>query len=253
MKKLSPIQGIILSTANQEPTSFKYFDFVMAAFVAVLLLSNLVGPAKLVHLGPFTFGAGVFFFPISYIFGDVLTEVYGYARSRRVIWAGFAAQAFATLMVTVILAMPAAPGEFNQNYQKALETALGSTWRIITASLIAFWCGEFVNSFVLAKLKVLTRGKWLWTRTIGSTIAGQLVDSIIFYPIAFLGIAALGLAGWTWQDMVKVMISNWALKTAWEIAMTPVTYRIVSFLKKHEGVDHFDVKTNFTPFSIKAE
>ncbi len=172
---------------GQRQEGYRYYDLVMVAFVTVLVCSKLIGPAKIAWLdvpvlGTLTFGAGVLFFPISYVFGDILTEVYGYARSRRVIWAGFAALGFASLMAWVIVELPPAP--FWQN-QSAYEVAFGSTWRIASASLIAFLCGEFVNSYVLAKMKILTSGRWLWTRTIGSTIFGEGIDSALFYPLAF--------------------------------------------------------------------
>src|ERR687896_563985 len=169
--------------------SYRYYEFVMSAFVTVLICSNLIGPAKAAQLelplvGSVTFGAGVLFFPISYVFGDILTEVYGYARARRVIWAGFGALAFASLMAYVVVALPPDPEWKNQ---PAYEIVFGSTWRIAAASMFAYFCGEFVNSYVLAKMKILTAGKWLWTRTIGSTIVGEAVDSALFYPLAFYG------------------------------------------------------------------
>jgi len=221
----------------------------MAALVAVLLCSNMIGPGKscrVLILGlPLVFGAGNVFFPISYIFGDVLTEVYGYARSRRVIWAGFGALVFSALMGQVILAMPSNPDEpFNAVMQPALVVVFGNGPRIVTASMLAFWAGDFVNSFVLAKMKVWTRGKHLWTRTVGSTIVGQLVDSLIFYPVAFLGI-------WTRSTLVRVLVFNWAFKVMVEVVLTPVTYAIVGALKRAEGEDWFDEKTNFTPFSLR--
>ena len=225
---------------------YRYYDLVMAGFVTVLLCSNLIGPGKVVALGPFSFGAGNLFFPISYIFGDILTEVYGYARSRRVIWAGFIAMLFATVMSTVVLTMPPDPAEpYNKVIQPALETVFGGTWRIILASLIAFWLGDFANSYVLAKMKVKTEGRFLWMRTIGSTIVGQGIDSAVFYPIAFLGI-------WSADVMVKVVLFNWAFKVAIEAALTPVTYKVVGALKKAEAEDYFDRETNFTPFSLKV-
>src|SRR5881409_2362731 len=153
---------------------YKYYDLVMALFVTVLLCSNVIGASKVCRLWGFTFGAGVLFFPISYIFGDVLTEVYGYARARRVIWAGFGGLLFASVMATVVVALPPAP--FWKN-QEAYEIAFGTTWRIAAASMFAYFCGELANSFVLAKMKIMTAGKWLWTRTIGSTIVGEAVDS----------------------------------------------------------------------------
>ena len=222
--------------------NFKYYDLVMVAFVTVLLCSNLIGPSKLGQLWGFQFAAGVLFFPFSYIFGDILTEVYGYARARKVIWAGFAAQIFASVMAVAVLAFPPAP---EWPHQAALETAFGSTPRIMFASVIAYWAGEFVNSYVLAKMKVWTKGRMLWARTIGSTIFGQFVDSVFFYPLAFAGL-------WSGDQLVKVMITGILVKTLWEALMTPFTYRIVSFLKKHEGVDVFDTNTDFNPFHLKV-
>src|SRR5918992_704122 len=200
--------------------SYRYYDFVMAAFVTVLICSNLIGPAKIVQFDGWpAFGAGVLFFPISYVFGDILTEVYGYARARRVIWAGFAGLAFASLMASVVVALPPAPGWPNQH---AYEIAFGSTWRIAAASMLAYFCGEFANSFVLAKMKILTAGKWLWTRTIGSTIVGEAVDSTLFYPLAFYG-------GGILPDAIipKLMLVQFLAKVGVEIAFTPITYKIV--------------------------
>lgn len=220
----------------------------MAAFVAVYLCSNLIGPAKAAQLdlpgwGPVTFGAGVLFFPISYIFGEVLTEVYGYARARRVILAGFAAMVFASVMAAVIVALPPAPGWANQ---PAYEIAFGSTWRIVGASLCAFFCGEFVNSFVLARMKVRSNGRHLWQRTIGSTIVGEGVDSMLFYPIAFWN------SGLIPNELLPgIMLTQFVSKVAVEVLFTPLTYKIVAFLKRAEREDHYDVDTNFTPFSIR--
>jgi len=229
--------------------AYRYYDLLMAAFVTILLCSNLIGPGKscrlMVFSLPLVFGAGNLFFPISYIFGDVLTEVYGYARSRRVIWAGFAALAFATIMGQVIIHMPPDPAEpFNTRMQPALEIMFGNGPRIVTASILAFWAGDFANSFVLAKLKILTKGKHLWTRTVGSTVVGQAVDSVIFYPVAFASI-------WETETVVRVMIFNWVFKVSVEVVLTPLTYAIVGALKKAEGEDYFDVGTKFTPFSLK--
>ena len=214
----------------------------MAAFCTVLLCSNLIGASKVATLGGFTFGAGILFFPISYIFGDVLTEVYGYARARKVVWAGFIAMIFASLMSTIVVNLPPASGYTNQ---AALEAMFGNTPRITAASLIAFFCGEFANSFTLAKIKIQTKGKFLWIRTIGSTICGEMVDSLIFYPLAFWGL-------WPNDLVIKVLFTNYALKVLVEVVMTPFTYKIVSFLKKKENEDYFDYKTNFTPFSLKT-
>ena len=227
---------------SNSPRTYKYYDFVMAAFVTVLLCANLIGASKVATFFGFTFGAGVLFFPISYIFGDVLTEVYGYARSRRVVWAGFAALVFASIMSLVILAFPPAPG---WPHQEAFETVFGNTWRIALASMFAYLCGEFCNSFVLAKMKIWTEGKHLWTRTIGSTVVGQGVDSLIFYPLAFYG-------EWETSQVITVMITNWLLKVSWEVVLTPVTYAVVGWLKRREGVEVFDTATDFTPFSTKV-
>jgi queuosine precursor transporter len=220
----------------------RYFDFFMAAFVAILLLSNLIGAAKLSTVGGFTFGAGILFFPLGYVIGDVLTEVYGYARARRCVWAGFGAMLFMALMSYVVVSLPPAAGWPDQ---KAYESVFGNTWRIVAASLVAFWAGEFANSFVLAKMKILTRGKHLWSRTIGSTIIGQGVDSILFYPLAFLGV-------WQTHQVALVMVTNWALKVGWEVVLTPATYAVVGFLKRREGLDVYDSGTNFTPFRTRV-
>lgn len=228
----------------------------MAAFVAVLLCSNLIGVQKvssvnLPFYGEYIYGAGVLFFPISYLFGDILTEVYGYARSRKVIWAGFGALIFASLMSFVVTFLPlpvnVSPETLASNVEKqrAIEMIFGQTPRIVLASLTAFWLGEFVNSFVLAKMKLITSGKFLWIRTIGSTIMGEIADSLVFYPIAFYG-------SWTNQQLVSVMIGNYFIKVLWEVLATPVTYLIVGFLKKAEHEDYFDRDTDFNPFSLET-
>jgi uncharacterized integral membrane protein (TIGR00697 family) len=222
----------------------------MAAFVTVLLCSNFIGAAKqttvdLPLLGATTFSAGVLFFPISYIFGDILTEVYGYGRDRRVVWAGFGALAFASLMAWVVVSLPPAGSEFMKTYQANLEGVFGNSWRIALGSMIAFWCGSFSNAYVLAKMKVWMSGRRLWTRTIGSTVVGELVDSSLFYFIAFYGIWATG-------DVIKIAIAQYLLKTSWEVVMTPVTYRVVAFLKRTEHEDYYDRDTNFTPFTLKT-
>ncbi len=227
----------------------RFYDFVMAAFVAILLLSNVIGAGKVAQVtlpvvGPWPFGAGILFFPVSYIIGDVLTEVYGYARARRVIWAGFAATAFMAFMAWVVVALPPAPSWTNQ---AAYETVFGQVPRIVAASMAAFWAGEFVNSYVLARMKLLTRGRWLWTRTIGSTVVGQGVDSLIFYPLAFLG-----AEGWTPGLVVTVVFTQWALKVGWEVLLTPLTYLVVGTLKRAEGLDVFDERTDFSPFRARV-
>jgi uncharacterized integral membrane protein (TIGR00697 family) len=238
-------------TTARPSRSYRYYDLLIGGFVTVLLCSNLIGPGKSCRIvvpglgTPLVFGAGNVFFPISYIFGDVLTEVYGYARARKVIWAGFAAMIFATIMSQVVIRLPVNPDEpFNRLIQPALEVCFGGTWRIVSGSILAFWAGDFVNSFVLAKMKVLTRGRFLWTRTIGSTLAGQAVDSLIFYPIAFLGT-------WTTTTMVQVITFNWAFKVMVEVVLTPVTYLVVNRLKRAEAEDFYDTNTDFTPFSLQ--
>ena len=235
----------------ETPRQFKYFDLIMAAFVAVLLCSNLIGVHKvssvnLPFYGEYIYGTGVLFFPLSYLFGDILTEVYGYARSRKVIWAGFGALVFASIMAWAVTALPPAASMKPENIA-AIDLIFGQTWRIVAASLTAFWLGEFVNSFVLAKMKLLTEGKYLWMRTIGSTLAGEAVDSLIFYPIAFLG-----SPGWSNELVVSVMIGNYFLKVLWEIIATPLTYKIVAFLKKAEHEDFYDRETDFNPFTLNT-
>jgi len=230
--------------------SYRYYDLILGAFVAVLLCSNLIGPAKVVQLdlpffGKTDFGAGNLFFPLSYIFGDILTEVYGYALARRVIWSGFAAMIFATVMTWVVLAMPASPNEpFSAQLQPALETCFGGGWRIALGSIVAFCVGDFLNSYVLAKMKVRMGGKHPWARFIGSTVVGQGVDSLIFYPLAFLGI-------WSPQTLLAVMLANWIFKVLVEVVMTPVTTVVCAKLKQVEGVDAYDTDTDFTPFSLR--
>jgi hypothetical protein len=223
--------------------SYKYYDLITAVFVTVLLCSNLIGPGKAASLWGFSFGAGILFFPISYLFGDILTEVYGYARARRVVWTGFGALAFASLMSWVVLALPPAPG---WEGQEALAAVFGQTPRIVLASLAAFWVGEFVNSYALARMKVATAGRWLFSRTIGSTIVGAAIDSAIFYPVAFLGV-------WKTSLVMQVMLSNYVLKVLWEVAATPFTYWVVNALKRAEHEDYFDRETDFTPFKLAAE
>jgi queuosine precursor transporter len=222
--------------------TYQYYDLIMASFVAVLLCANLVGVSKIATVAGFTFGAGNIFFPISYLFGDVLTEVYGYARSRKVVWAGFGALAYASLMAFVVVHLPAAEGWKGQEH---LEAVFGNTWRTALASLLGYACGEFGNSFTLAKLKVLTQGRFLWMRTIGSTIVGEAIDTLVFYPLAFFG-------QWETDLLLKVMLANYGIKVAWEILATPITYRVVNFLKRKENEDFYDKETDFTPFSLKT-
>jgi len=233
-------------TANElKGEHFRYFDFTMVAFVVILLLSNVIGAEKrsvvsLPWIGPWPFGAGILFFPISYVIDDVLTEVYGYARARRVIWTGFVALLFMGVMEWTVVHLPVAEGWTGQ---PAYERVFGGGWRIILASLAAFWAGDFLNSVVLAKMKIWTGGRWLWSRTIGSTIIGEGADSLIFYPLAFLG-----LPDWPAHIMLMVMLSQFVLKVSWEVVLTPVTYAVVGFLKRAEGVDVYDRGTDFSPF-----
>ena len=226
---------------------YKYYDFMMAAFVCVLVCSNLIGPAKVTQidapiLGTLTFGAGVLFFPISFIFGDILTEVYGYAASRRVIWVGFAGLAFASLMAWMIVALPPAPF---WNNQQEYEVAFGSTWRISLAGLIAFAVGEFVNSFIMAKMKLVSKGKHLWQRTITSTIFGETIDTVLFVPLAFWN------SGIIPNDKIGLVVGAQIIaKIGVEVFFTPVVYKIVAFLKRAENEDYYDKNTNFNPFKI---
>ena len=219
--------------------AYRYYDLVVAAFVTVLLCSNLIGTAKVCEFHGVTFGASVLFFPISYIFGDVLTEVYGYAKARRAVWAGLFAMVFASFVSWFVLALPPAPGwELQGTYEKVF----GQTPRIVAASLVAYFVGELVNAYVLAKMKIRTEGRYLWTRTIGSTIVGEAVDSLLFFPLAFAGVWPTSLLG-------QVIWSNYLVKVLWEVLMTPVTYKIVGFLKRAEGLDTFDRDTDFSPFT----
>jgi len=252
----TPVHVDAAALANRP---MRYYDFALAAFVTILLLSNLIGAAKLSVVQGQVFGSGILFFPIGYVLGDVLTEVYGYGRARRCVWAGFFAMLFMALMSAIVVAMPPFAGwgcaaSDNPAFaavvkasnsgavcQATYESVFGGTWRIVGASVAAFWAGEFVNSYVLARMKIWTAGKALWARTIGSTIFGEGVDSLIFYPLAFLGI-------WSTDQVMTVLVTNWALKVGWEVLLTPVTYAVVGFLKKREGLDIYDESTNFSPF-----
>ena len=245
LTETAPPTPVALDADALKGRPLRYFDFVMAAFVTIMLLSNVLGAGKvavieLPGIGFWPFGAGILFFPIGYVLGDILTEVYGYARARRCIWAGTVALLFMAFMSWVVVALPPATG---WGGQAAYEQVFGQVPRIVFASVVAFWAGEFVNSYVMARMKIMTRGKHLWTRTIGSTVAGQGVDSLIFYPLAFLG-----AEGWTTGLVLTVLVTQWVLKVSWEVILTPVTYLVVNKLKQREGVDVFDERTNFTPF-----
>jgi uncharacterized integral membrane protein (TIGR00697 family) len=227
---------------------FRYFDFIMVAFVVVLLLSNVIGAEKrsfvnLPGIGAWPFGAGILFFPISYLIDDVMTEVYGFARARRAIWAGFGAMLFMALMEWTVVHLPVGPGWTGQ---AAYERVFGSGWRIILASMSAFFVGDFVESAVMAKMKIWTQGKRLWMRFWGSTIVGEAIDSLIFYPLAFYG-----MPDWPVAALGAVMLIQFVLKVGWEVLLTPVTYAVVGWLKRKEGFDVYDVGTNFTPFAIE--
>lgn len=227
---------------------YRYYDLLLVAFVVALLCSNLIGAGKaavieLPLLGEVTYGAGILFFPLSYLFGDILTEVYGYAHDRRAVWAGFAALVFAALMSLVVIGLTPAPGPYMENYQHGLETVFGNTWRIVLASMLAFWAGSMANAYVMARMKVATGGRHLWMRTIGSTAIGELIDSSLFYLIAFYGI-------WPTEQVIAVAIAQYFLKTGWEVVMTPVTYQVVGWLKRKENEDYFDSDTNFSPFRV---
>lgn len=229
-----------MEKVSQEPDRpFRYLEIITGLFVAVLLISN-VASTKIVLLGPFTYDGGTLLFPLSYIFGDVLTEVYGYRRSRRVIWTGFFC---AGLMSAVFVVVGALPYPRDWPNQQAYQKILGLTPRIVTASLIAYWAGEFSNSYVLAKMKIRTNGQWLWTRTIGSTVVGEGVDTVLFVAIAFLGVWPTGL-------LWKVFVSNYIFKVGVEVIATPATYAVVGFLKRREQVDWYDRETDFNPFAL---
>jgi queuosine precursor transporter len=227
---------------SSQHRQYKYFDLVTVAFITVLLCSCLIGPGKVCTLFGVTFGAGVFFYPISYIFGDVLTEVYGYSHTRRAVWAGFGALIFASLMSYIVLELPPSA---EWPYQEAYVAVLGQTSRVVIGTLLSFWAGELVNSYVLAKLKIKTGGRFLWLRTIGSTLVGQGVDTVIFYPIAFAGL-------WSVNLLLTVMVTNYILKVMWEAVSTPLTYKVVGFLKNVEREDHYDIGTDFTPFALQT-
>jgi uncharacterized integral membrane protein (TIGR00697 family) len=218
----------------------RYFDLIMAVFVSVLLISNIAS-TKILVLWEFTFDGGTLLFPLIYIFGDILTEVYGFARSRRVIWTGLFAALLMSVVLMAVQALPPAPDWPNQ---QAFEAVLGLTPRIVIASLLAYFAGEFSNSVILAKMKVATKGRLLWLRTIGSTVFGEGIDTVIFCMVAFYGIFPS-------EVLWAIILSNYVFKVGIEVLFTPVTYRLVGFLKRAEGMDHYDAKTNFNPFRFR--
>lgn len=219
--------------------AYRYFDLIMVGFVAILMISN-VASAKILVLGPLTFDGGTILFPLSYILGDILTEVYGFVRSRRVIWIGFGATLLMALVFALVGALPPAEG---WEHQEAYQAILGITPRIVVGSLIAYFAGGFSNSWVMAKMKILTKGRWLWARTITSTLVGEGIDTVLFVLIAFYGVLTGGL-------LVPVIISNYVFKCGLEVLVTPITYRVVNGLKNAEQVDHYDVDTDFNPFKF---
>ncbi len=225
---------------NPSEKNYKYLGNIAVFFVSVLLISNIAS-TKIVDFGWFTFDGGTLLFPLSYIFGDILTEVYGYRQNKKIIWLGFFCALLMSIVFMIIGKLPSASG---WNNQSAYDLILGQAPRIVLASLAAYLCGSFSNSFILAKMKIKTGGKRLWTRTIGSTIVGELVDSVIFITIAFLGVLPNSL-------LITLIISNYIFKTSIEILFTPLTYKVINFLKKKEGEDYYDKGTNFNPFTTK--
>lgn len=223
---------------ERQNRSFRYYDTLIVVFVTVLLISNLIGP-KICAIGPFRISGAQLLFPITYIFGDIFTEVYGYAGSRRAIWLGFFGSALMALFGMIVVWLPPAP---DFRHQQAFEIVFGFVPRMVAASLLAYWAGEFTNSYVMARMKVWTRGRALWTRTIGSTAVGQLVDSVVVMTVAFAGRES-------WLTIGNLIFSGYLGKVLYEAAMTPVTYLVVNSLKRAEGVDVYDVATNFSPFA----
>jgi hypothetical protein len=218
--------------------AYRFLDPLITVFVVVLLISNVVGQ-KITAFGPLRVSGAQLLFPITYIFGDVFTEVYGYAASRKAIWFGFFASVLLSLMCIICVKLPAAPEWPNE---KAFETVFYTVPRLVIASLFAYWCGEFANSYTLAKLKLVTKGRYLWTRTIGSTVVGQAVDSVMVMFIGFIGVVPV-------NTIIRLIISGYLAKVIYETLMTPLTYAVVNFLKRKERVDYFDYATDFNPFA----
>jgi hypothetical protein len=230
--------------SHKQPSlrNFRYYDILVHIFVVILLISNLVAQ-KICAIGPFQLSGAQLLFPLTYIFGDVFTEVYGYSGSRRAIWIGFCASALMALLGVAIVHIPAAPGWPNQ---QAFEVVFNFVPRVVAASLVAFWCGEFANSYTLAKMKLLTRGRWLWTRTVGSTVVGQAVDTILVMFLTFGGTVKIAL-------ILRLIVWGYLGKVIYEVVATPLTYAIVNFLKRSEGVDVYDTHTDFNPFSKEKQ
>ena len=234
-----PRETIQYDTVRSTARSYKYLDALTTAFVVILLVSNLIAQ-KVCLIGPFAVSGAVLLFPITYIFGDVFTEVYGYAASRRAIWLGFFGTALLYFMAAIVIKLPSAPGWHNE---QAFATVFGFIPRILAASLIAFWAGEFANSYTMARLKILTRGRWLWTRTVSSTIIGQAVDTTIVVVLTFAG-------NYPPATLLRIILTSYCLKVAYEILATPLTYLVVNFLKRAENSDAYDAHTNFNPFTF---
>lgn len=225
--------------------SYRYLDMIVGVFVAVLLISNITSSAKIVVLGPFTYDGGTLLFPVSYIFGDILAEVYGYAQTRRVIWIGFITSVLMALTIALVGALPG-EAEWQQRVgQAAYDALLSGTPRIVLASLIAYWAGSFSNAYVLARMKVLTQGYLLWARTIGSTVVGQVVDTSLFVLIAFAF-----AEGFSSDLLLSIIVSNYVFKVGVEVLCTPLTYLVIGFLKRREGADAIDSLTDFNPFRL---
>jgi queuosine precursor transporter len=221
---------------------FRYLDALTTTFVVILLVSNLVAQ-KVVRVGPVSTSGAMLLFPITYIFGDIFTEIYGYAASRRAIWLGFFGTALLYAISAVVIALPSDP-EFHN--QQAFVTVFGILPRILIASLAAFWAGEFANSYTMAKLKLITKGRWLWTRTVGSTVVGQAVDTTLVIVITFAG-------RFSPHKLVQLIVTGYLLKVAYEVVATPLTYLVVNWLKRAEGIDTFDTHTNFNPFRFAGQ
>ena len=231
------------SSPREEMPALRYFDMLTVLAATVAVCTNMLA-LKVTRIGPITFGGAVVFFPITYILGDVLTEVYGFQRARRVIWLSFGAMLFAAVMSWAVLAMPAAPEKLEM--QQHYEAVFSSTPRIFAASLLAFLVGDFLNSIILARRKVLDQGRAYWKRAILSTVVGQAADSLLFYPLAFAGI-------WSWKLVWTIMLTHYSLKVGIEVAGVPFSYRLVTFLKRVEGVDYYDRTTDFNPFGLSVE
>jgi len=238
-----------MTMSQKEWVTYRYFDLIMGLFIAVLLISNIASAAKIVNLGlpVLTFDAGTLLFPVSYVFGDVLVEVYGYRHSRRVIWMGFFCAALLSLTLAVVRWLPGDPEWISQVGTEKFDAVLGTlaSGRIIVASLVGYFMGEFSNAVIMARMKVLTQGRWLWLRTISSTLVGEGVDTLLFVCIAFLGV-------WPPALLVSIIVSNYVFKCSLEAAVTPLTYRVVNLLKQAEGVDVYDVHVDFNPFRLSV-